>query len=140
VRDENGHEKIYQTDALGRVISITESSGVYNPVTFTVTSYARTRYAYDPRDLLVAVTDTVGNATTIGYDLRGQKDRDDRPRHGHVSYDYDLAGNLKSQVDARGKKVWFYYDALNRLTGKYYCTGTLCTYPAARSRSRTATT
>jgi RHS repeat-associated protein len=48
------------------------------------------------------------------------------PNMGTWSYDYDAAGNLVRQTDARNQTICFYYDELNRLTGKHYRTDTNC--------------
>jgi RHS repeat-associated protein len=50
---------------------------------------------------------------------------------GDWSYQYDAAGNLTRQTDARGCNTHFTYDQLNRLTGKTYsgsCSGTAVNY------------
>src|SRR6185295_14981370 len=44
-------------------------------------------------------------------------------------YTYDANGNLTRQRDAKGQRVCFFYDALDRLTGKQY-NGTSDSCPA----------
>jgi RHS repeat-associated protein len=44
---------------------------------------------------------------------------------GAWSYAYD-ALNLTRQMDARGQRICFYYDALNRVTGKHYRSDDSC--------------
>jgi RHS repeat-associated protein len=62
--------------------------------------------------------------TQISYDGFGQKASMTDPDMGGWSYGYDLAGNLARQTDARNQRSCYYYDALNRLKGKTYSTGT----------------
>jgi YD repeat-containing protein len=40
------------------------------------------------------------------------------PDMGYWQYQYDAAGNLVLQTDARNQVLWFNYDVLNRLTEK----------------------
>jgi RHS repeat-associated protein len=62
--------------------------------------------------------------TQISYDGFGQKASMTDPDMGGWSYGYDLAGNLARQTDAKNQRSCYYYDALNRLKGKTYSTGT----------------
>jgi len=122
VIDENGHQKVYTSDALGRLTQVQEYTGA-GP---SYTLYATTTYAYNPLDLLTDVWDTANNHTQIHYDALGRKTSMSDPDMGTWSYQYDNAGNLVHQTDARGQGICFTYDALNRLTGKQYITGTTC--------------
>ncbi len=79
-----------------------------------------TSYRYDVLDHLVGVTDARGASTVITYSLAGAKIGMIDPNLGDWQYQYDGSGNLTQQVDAKNQNLCFYYDALNRLTGKYY--------------------
>src|SRR5262249_38012353 len=137
VVDANRHRTKSSTDALGRLVKVEEISGncgqwTYScatpPYTTQWAAYATTSYAYDGLDQLQQVTDANGNVTTMQSASLGRKSnllntslpalRD--PNLGDWNYDYDVNGNLIGQTDARGKRICFYYDTLNRLTDKHY--------------------
>ena len=81
-------------------------------------------YQYDVLDHLTTATrGSVGSTditTTLTYDDAGRKTSMSDPDMGSWSYAYDTMGNLIEQTDAKGQVECLYYDALNRLTGKYY--------------------
>jgi RHS repeat-associated protein len=96
------------------------------------TAYSRTRYYYDLLGNLKEVRTTDGtingdpNPTgpetlrrvVMGYDNFGRKTSMNDPDMGPWSYQYDAPGNLTSQVDAKGQRLCFTYDVLDRLTFK----------------------
>ncbi|MEK7787751.1 MAG: hypothetical protein AAB658_20290, partial [Chloroflexota bacterium] len=117
--DQNGHKKLQEVDAFGRLVKVEEYTG-----TDSMTSlYATTDYGYDERDLLKTVTDELNNVTNITYDGWGRKTEMTDPDMGNWRYRYDALSNLTAQIDARRKAVNFYYDELNRLRGKTYNAG-----------------
>jgi len=132
VLDAQNHLKISAVDAYGQLIVVREYTGEYTqPLDWVALAnasayYARTRYTYDVLGNLAIVTDTLNNVTTMTYDSLGRKTAMTDPDMGAWSYAYDLNGNLTRQTDARGKRVCFYYDTLNRLTGKHYRTDNAC--------------
>ncbi|MFZ6026388.1 MAG: RHS repeat-associated core domain-containing protein [Chloroflexota bacterium] len=86
-------------------------------------AYQNTAYTYDVRNNLRTVTDPLGNVTEMFYNTLGQKRAMHDPDMGNWQYQYDLAGNLIAQIDARQRAINFYYDAFNRLVGKTYASG-----------------
>ncbi|MDY7078847.1 MAG: LamG-like jellyroll fold domain-containing protein [Chloroflexota bacterium] len=89
-------------------------------------SYQTTTYAYDVLDNLTDVWDAASNHTGMGYNALSRKTSMDDPDMGDWYYDYDDAGNLTQQTDARGCVINFDYDSINRLTEKTYagsCSG-----------------
>jgi RHS repeat-associated protein len=81
--------------------------------------------AYDGRDNLVGVTDPLGNTTRYTWDGLDNQVRLDSPDTGISDYEYDAAGNRTAAIDARGIRVEYSYDPLNRLTDVSYPDSTL---------------
>lgn len=85
-----------------------------------------TQYTYDPLDNLLTVVDALGNEVIRNvYDEWGRKvrmvDIDAGGSSGlYYEYGYDLNGNLVWQVDPKGEKIKYEYDALNRVVEKIY--------------------
>ncbi|HYP19253.1 MAG TPA: hypothetical protein VEY08_04195, partial [Chloroflexia bacterium] len=111
------------SDVYSRLTAVHEYSGT-GTLTDTYRLDATTLYAYNPLDLLTTVTDTYSKLTTIQYDSLGRKTRITDPVMGTWQYQaYDPNGNLKTQLDNRGLRISFSYDALDRLTAKTYPDG-----------------
>jgi RHS repeat-associated protein len=126
VLDANGHQLISTVDAFGRLVAVKEYTSTAAAINFNAPAYATTTYAYDTLNNLVRVTDTLSNSTIIAYNRLGQKTVITDTDMGVWKYAYDLVGNLTRQMDARGQRVCFYYDPLNRLTGKQYRADDAC--------------
>ncbi|MCD4781571.1 MAG: fibronectin type III domain-containing protein [Candidatus Omnitrophica bacterium] len=127
--DMNGHRQDARHDAYGRLIEKIEYVGAdgrdsHYQDTQGYTEYARTHYAYDSEGNLITTTNEAvdespaDSVTQIGYDKLGRKIWLDDPDMGNWTYEYDLNGNLKKQIDARNQTIIFSYDELNRLTRK----------------------
>lgn len=137
--DPKQHRKTETADAYGRTIKVEEFTGTQPTCTSSgATLYATTRYQYDVLGNLVKVTDQPGNVTTMRYDTLGRKIAMSDPDMGRCgdlttlapsatypwyptpcwNYQYDAAGNLMRQTDAKNQHLWFRYDALNRRTQK----------------------
>lgn len=123
--DESGHQKWQHTDMLGRMDQVQEYDPTYTP------NLVYTSYSYDLLDHLTTTTRDAGgtNSTvsTITYDGLGRKSEMTDADMGHWKYYYDLAGNLTKQEDALylagghdDHQIFFKYDAMNRVTAKYY--------------------
>ncbi|MBM3282689.1 RHS repeat-associated core domain-containing protein, partial [Candidatus Gottesmanbacteria bacterium] len=81
--------------------------------------YSTTTSLYDTLGRLTNITDNDGNQTTIVYDSLGRVRERTDPDLGKWLYpEYDKNGNLLLHQDARGKRIRFEYDSLNRLTKK----------------------
>jgi RHS repeat-associated protein len=74
-------------------------------------------YTYDPFGNLLT-TNAGGVTTTLAYDLRGRKTAMADPNMGSWSYVYDVAGQLKSQTDAKSQVTTMTYDLLGRMTSR----------------------
>ena len=111
--DANGKVKETKTDAYGNLVEVKEHNG---PSTYTTT------YTYDVRDLLIGLTDALGNVRTFTYnnagwlltsqDLHGAADA----TYGITSFTYDLAGNQLVETQPNGTTVTRVYDTLDRPT------------------------
>ncbi|MBL1128411.1 MAG: hypothetical protein HND44_07905 [Chloroflexi bacterium] len=124
IKDANNHITQHFTNSLGQMAMVREVSG-----TDPYTNYADTRYYYDEAGNLDEVRQSNPSSgdpgswlarTTMTYDGFGRKTSMNDPDMGVWTYAYDAAGNLTKQLDANGDRLCFYYDSLNRLTGKYH--------------------
>ncbi|HTM07264.1 MAG TPA: FG-GAP-like repeat-containing protein, partial [Verrucomicrobiae bacterium] len=128
--DENGHEKIKIFDAFGRVAEVQEVTAIETYVT---------TYDYDAADSLIHSQNHLGHNTSIKYDLLGRKaamcDPNmgagpnaascDTTTPGAWTYEYDNAGNLISQKDAKNQTLIYDYDKKSRLKHKTLSAGTI---------------
>jgi RHS repeat-associated protein len=87
-------------------------------------SYSVTEYTYDTLGNLIQVIAGKGateqNTTTMPYDSLSKKKTMNDPDMGYWTYLYDKSGNLELQTDAKGQKIRFRYDGLNRVYEKAY--------------------
>jgi RHS repeat-associated protein len=146
--DTTGARKREVRDAYGRVVKIEEYSTTASTCDTVVgTPYATTTYTYDLLGNLTKVVDHLGNRTTMRYDTLSRKlgmSDPDMSTNGTTNcgdltaltpagtypwyaapcwnYQYDAAGNLTSQRDAKSQSLWFRYDGLNRRSQKDYTT------------------
>ena len=93
------------SDGLGRVVSVVEREGAREVLT---------RFGYDPRDLLVRMTDAAGRSRSYAYDGRSLRTRIDDPNAGTWRIAYNDAGDLDTRTDAVGNTVRYTYDTLGR--------------------------
>ncbi|MFC3980082.1 polymorphic toxin-type HINT domain-containing protein [Streptosporangium jomthongense] len=82
--------------------------------------YDATKYTYTRAGQPATITDTAGNAWGYRYDLRGRLVQVDDPDKGTAKLAYDDRSDwLKTVTDARGRSLFFTYDALGRKTAEY---------------------
>ena len=126
VTDQAGKKRSSQTDALGRLVKVTEDPG-------TGKLNYDTTYFYDPLGNLRAVNQG-GQGRWFSYDSLSRLIRAGNPEQicnqnlpQHIdpitgggcwstAYSYDANGNLVSKTDARNITTNYTYDALNRNT------------------------
>jgi RHS repeat-associated protein len=113
VVDQRSKDTRYIKDDWGRTTSVVPPTG------------PSVSYTFDAMDRLIKVV-RGGATTTLTYDFAGRKLTMNDPDMGAWSYAYDAIGNLVRQTDAKGQRTCLYYDAMNRLTGKYYQTTDAC--------------
>lgn len=126
VRDQDGKERISQTNALGQLTDVWEITGadqVTENITFPghpeVTAGYHTSYSYDVLGNLLSVNQ--GDQTrTFVYDSLKRLTSATNPESGAISYQYDANGNLTVKTDARGVSAHCGYDALNRAVHRWY--------------------
>jgi RHS repeat-associated protein len=110
VTDQAGKKRRSETDALGRLIKVTEDPDGLNYDTY---------YSYDALGNLLQVAQ--GSQTrTFVYDSLSRLAWAINPESGKVTYAYDPGGSLIEKTDARGVKTTMTYDALNRVKSKTY--------------------
>ena len=135
---EANHNKQYEYDGLGRLISVCEITGAVGSGTcgqsVPQTGYW-TKYTYDSLDRLVQVRQNAqgtAQVRTFTYDGLGRLLSETHPESGTTTYYYDSPhgscgatydngsanspGDLTLKVDANGNNTCFYYDLLHRLT------------------------
>lgn len=113
VTDAEGNYSTSYVDHWGRVVEADPEIG------------PGIEYTYTPLGQLETVEK--GSATTtIVYDMAGRKLSMSDPDMGEWFYGYDALGNLIWQEDAKGQVTCFFYDVLNRLTGRGYRTDREC--------------
>lgn len=100
---EDGVSVTRDYDALGNLISVTDSLG-------TIT------YSLCADGLPASITAPGGVTTTFGYDNYRRRISLADPSHGTTAYEYDAAGNIKKETNARGQVTQYSYDRYNRVS------------------------
>jgi RHS repeat-associated protein len=121
--DEDSHLVRQAQDGIQELVRVDEYLGRYKSCedvgeAITALPYSSTKYDYDILGHPTTVIDAKGHQTTILYDVLGRRKGIQDPDLGHWTYRYDEDGNMVEQTDARGKSIFFKYDALNRLIQK----------------------
>lgn len=124
ITNERGKTKKKYLDPYGQLTRVDEFNG-------TDPNYI-TQYFYDAAGSLTLAVNSLGHRTSITYDYLGRKALMCDPNMGASpsasscppgtpgawTYGYNLAGDLTTQVDARGQQLDFTYDELGRLKTK----------------------
>ncbi len=110
VTDQTGKTRKSLSDALGQLKEVYEDPSGVNYLT---------SYSYDALGDLVTVNQ--GSQTrTFVYDSLKRLTSAANPESGTVSYQYDSAGNLLVNTDARSVSSHYDYDAISRVTRRWY--------------------
>ncbi len=112
VIDQTGKQRKSISDARGRLKSVYEApdDGSFNYLT---------TYTYDALDNLTNVSQGA-QTRTFEYDSLSRLITAITPESGTISYQHDELGNLLVKTDGRGVSVHFAYDALSRITRRWY--------------------
>ena len=118
VTDQAGKLRRSMVDAVGRLIRVDEPDSASN-LGSTAAPVQPTNYAYDVFGNLTTVAQ--GSQTrTFTYDSVSRLRQAINPESSTVTYQYDDNGNLLVKTDARTVSTHFEYDALNRITRRWY--------------------
>lgn len=118
VTDQAGKVRRSMVDALGRVRRVDEPD-TNGSLGTTSSPVQPTSYSYDVLGNLTTINQ--GSQTrTFAYDSLSQLRTGVNPESGTVGYQYDDNGNIVVKTDARSVSAHFEYDALNRVTRRWY--------------------
>ena len=122
----NGNNRLYFTDALGRLVQVNENqsswqSGTYGHSGPSTPTYTTT-YTYDVLDDLTGVTQSA-QSRSFTYDSLKRLVQATNPENGIITYQYDNSGNLQTRIDADNSITTSSFDGLNRVTSKSYTPG-----------------
>ena len=118
-----GTPHVSYTDGLGRVVAVEEvvkltDTGLAGPRTTW-----RTEYAYDLNDKLIRIEDSQGNVKTMFYDGLMRMTEMNDPDCGPAKVSYDDASNVLETLDAKGQRIVYTYDGVNRIKTEDYQDG-----------------
>ena len=116
VTDEASKTRESCTDGLGRMKEVIENPGGLNWTT---------NYTFDALDDLTKVVQGGSHTRTFGYDSLKRLTSSLNPETGTtpVAYSYDADSHVSTKTDARGIKITYSWDTVNRLLGKTYSNG-----------------
>ena len=106
--DPAGLQSQNRYDKAGQLLAVTEGN--------TALSESRTtRYSYDTRGNVTAVTNALGGIATREYDTRNRVTKTISPKGSETTVTYDALSNVKAQTNALGYTTSYGYDAKGRL-------------------------
>ncbi|WP_146212817.1 RHS repeat-associated core domain-containing protein [Dysgonomonas alginatilytica] len=103
--DIDGVASIKTYDVSGQVISVEDAAGTII-------------YKYRPDGQTSSIVAPGNIETSFEYDKYGRQTAINDPSAGTKRFEFDAAGNIYKETDARGKVTKMAYDDYNRLTGK----------------------
>lgn len=108
VKDGNNHTTTRTFDALNRLSTVTDAnSGV-------------TQFAYDAHDRATSITDANSHVTTSVYNGFGDTIQTASPDSGTTVFHFDADSNVTQTVDGAGVTANMTYDALDRISTRYF--------------------
>ena len=118
VTDQAGKKRRSMVDGLGRLVEVHEPDANGN-LGSTTAPVQPTRYGYDVFGNLTSVSQGL-QTRSFNYDSLSRLRTAINPESGTVGYQYDDNNNLVVKTDARGVSTHFEYDAINRVTRRWY--------------------
>lgn len=115
--DARGTMTNYTYDGLNRVTQRSYSGGTANAAPTVTYSYDTPGIA-NARGRLTCTISSVSQANYAGYDAMGHGTSSSQQTTGQtysMSYEYDLAGNLKSEIYLTGRNIQHTFDTAGRL-------------------------
>jgi RHS repeat-associated protein len=131
IKDANGNITSFDFDLAGRVVTETNPLGNTWKYEYTPTGRLATQndpngvtanYGYSPTGDVTTVGYTGGQTISLGYDNNGRA-VSMVDNTGTSGWRYDKNGNQIEQIDAKGKRLDYAYDAANQLTSLTLPTG-----------------
>lgn len=122
--DRNGNQTLYSYDGQGRLITVTDASGVRRDFTYNndgkITSFRIDgkevqENTYDQNGHLIKTVDALGRGRKTVYGEKGLPERLILPDGSEMQIAYDERGNVQRITDAYGVATVYAYDELNRL-------------------------
>ena len=102
--DANGNTTLFEYDDMGNLTKIIDPKG------------HETVFAYEENfDMCASITDTLSQATTYGYDERGNLIQMENANGDATNYIYNLSGNLLSTTDANEHITQYEYGSYGNL-------------------------
>jgi YD repeat-containing protein len=115
--DPEGNAGVREEDGRGNVVAVIREDGNGDVLT-------RATYRYNGLGELEEARDAAGNPLTMAYDMTGRRVAMESADIGRKEWKYDRAGNLVEETDsvlaARGERIRYEYDGLNRLVKTDY--------------------
>ena len=102
LKDASGNITSSVFDVLNRVVEIVDRNG------------GTTRFTYNDLNQLSQVVAPGGTETSYSYDKLGRLKSEQSPDRGNTTNEYGLSGELTAKTDARGVRVEYAYDDLDR--------------------------
>jgi RHS repeat-associated protein len=116
-----GTPMVHVQDGLGRLIQVNEVVRLKDDGTATGSLNTwTTRYDYDLNDALTRITDSQNNVKEMRYDGLKRKVWMNDPDAGISTIVYNAASNPIETIDAKGQRITYTYDGINRILTEDY--------------------
>ena len=113
----NGAPITYHSDALGRLVAITERPRAEGDALRERQAW-RTEFYYDAADRMTGFMTAEGRERAVSYDALGRVNHLSDPAFGSHAFAYDAASNLIATTDSEGRNAHYAYDGLGRLVSE----------------------
>ena len=114
-QDHRGTPLVLNSDGLQRLVAATEHAKVGDVVSARPTSYV-----YDLNDKLAGILDSQGNLRVMRNDGLGRRIALHDVNRGLLRIFFDAADNVTETVDAKGQRITYHFDGVNRMLSEEY--------------------